>query len=91
MPWPGWQVQWRRWVLLWRGRDPAAFRALWEALEASDIFFERTHARGFEAAPPAYRSAPWFSLPVFHIRVRAEDASRARQILRVILQASSPV
>jgi hypothetical protein len=80
---------WLRFTLLWSGRDQAVFRAVWQALEASGILFERTRVRGFEALPPSFAMAAFYPPPMLRIRVRAEDAGRARRILRAILELSS--
>lgn len=80
---------WREFTLLWRGRDPAVFRAIWTSLQSAGIFFERTRVRGFEASPPSLRMAAFFPPPVLDIKVRSEDESRARQVLHSILELSS--
>ncbi len=75
---------WRGFTLLWGGHDPALFHAIWTSLQDAGILFERTRARGFEAAPPSDQLAR-FMPPLLRIRVRSEDANRAREILRRFL------
>jgi hypothetical protein len=86
--WPA-IFRWREFTLLWRGRDPAVFRAIWTSLQSAGIFFERTRVRGCEASPPSLQMAAFFPQPVLDIRVRPADESRAQQILRAILDLSS--
>lgn len=83
------RFRWRKFALLWRGRDQVVFRAVWTALEAASILFERTRVRGFEAAPPSLAMTAFCPPPLLRIRVRAEDERRARQVLRSVLELSS--
>jgi hypothetical protein len=88
--WLGGGFRWREFTLLWRGYDPAVFRAVCTALEAAGFFFERTRVRGFEAAPPSLRMPAFFPRPVFDIRVRREDEPRAWEIVRAVPGALPP-
>ncbi len=89
MPWPFGNAARRRHALLWRGRDSTLFCRIVNALRESGIPFERTKVRGYEAMPPSLERLRLFKPPVLKVEVPSQELTRARRILRHLVELKS--